>query len=101
MGGSSAFGARTGDVFTKVTVGVAIAWILLSMFMVVLFNRKPPSDWEDKAAASAAASTSDSKSKLRDSGGTGSTSRSDLPAPGGKSALPDELKALTEMPDSL
>ena len=42
MGGSSAFGARTGDVFTKVTVGVAIAWILLSMLMVVLTNRETP-----------------------------------------------------------
>ena len=40
MGGSSAFGPRTGDVFTKITVGVAIAWILLSMFMVVLTNRE-------------------------------------------------------------
>ena len=102
MGGSSAFGARTGDVFTKVTVGVAIAWILLSMFMVVLFNRKPPSDWEDKTAASASASGRDSKSKSRDTGGTGSTSsRSDLPPPAGKSPLPDELKALSDMPDSL
>ena len=49
MGGSSAFGTKTGDVFTKVTVGVAIAWILLSMLMVVLTNRKPRSDWSDDA----------------------------------------------------
>jgi preprotein translocase subunit SecG len=47
MGGSSAFGTRTGDVFTKVTVGVAIAWILLSMVMVVLYNKKPSRDWKD------------------------------------------------------
>ena len=40
MGGSSAFGTKTGDVFTKITVGVAIAWILLSMLMVVLTNRR-------------------------------------------------------------
>ncbi len=101
MGGSSAFGARTGDVFTKVTVGVAIAWILLSMFMVVLTNRKPPSDWNDKAAVAAADSARDSNSKLRDSSGTGSTSsRSDMPPPG-KSPLPDDFKALSEMPDSL
>ena len=54
MGGSSAFGARTGDVFTKVTVGVAFAWILLSMVMVILTNRKPKSDWNDAPAGAVA-----------------------------------------------
>jgi preprotein translocase subunit SecG len=29
MGGSSAFGAKAGDVFTKITVGAAAVWILL------------------------------------------------------------------------
>ena len=44
----AAFGRRgTGDVFTKITVGVAVAWILLSMLMVILTNRKPASDWND------------------------------------------------------
>ena len=51
MGGSSAFGTKTGDVFTKITVGVAIAWILLSMLMVVLTNRKTASDWGDSTPA--------------------------------------------------
>jgi preprotein translocase subunit SecG len=100
MGGSSAFGARTGDVFTKVTVGVAIAWILLSMFMVVLTNRKPASDWRDPDAVAATDSARDSKGKSRDSGGTGSTSRSDMPGPAG-SPLPADLKVLSEMPDPL
>ncbi len=83
-------------------MGVAIAWILLSMFMVVLTNRKPPSDWEDKNAVTATGSSRDSKSKSRDSGGTGSTStsRSDMPA-SAKSPLPDDLKVLGEMPDPL
>jgi preprotein translocase subunit SecG len=38
VGGSSAFGTKAGDVFTRVTVGVAIAWILLSMLLVRLTN---------------------------------------------------------------
>lgn len=29
-GGQSAFGARAGDVFTKITVGVAVAWVVLA-----------------------------------------------------------------------
>ena len=29
MGGSSAFGAKAGDVFTRITIAVATVWILL------------------------------------------------------------------------
>lgn len=29
LGGSSAFGAKAGDMFTRITIGVATAWILL------------------------------------------------------------------------
>jgi preprotein translocase subunit SecG len=101
MGGSSAFGARTGDVFTKVTVGVAIAWILLSMLMVVLTNRKPASNWSNSGFASskdAGASGSSSKSRSKDSTGKPSTSK--LPsAPA--TELPADVKALSELPDPL
>ena len=31
MGGQSAFGTKAGDLFTKITIGVAAAWILLCM----------------------------------------------------------------------
>ncbi len=105
MGGSSAFGARTGDVFTKVTVGVAIAWILLSMLMVVLTNRKPRSDWNDPAAVAAsdldsgAPARGDSKKKSKDLGGAGSTN-APLPDSLG-TTLPPDVKVLTEIPDPL
>jgi preprotein translocase subunit SecG len=102
MGGSSAFGARTGDVFTKVTVGVAIAWILLSMLMVVLTNRKPTSDFGDSgfAASKDPGSTSgSSRNKLKDSTGKPATSK--LPIPTTDSELPADLKALSELPDPL
>ncbi len=29
MGGQSAFGAKAGDLFTKITIGVAFVWIIL------------------------------------------------------------------------
>ena len=47
VGGSSAFGSRAGDTFTKITIGVAAAWILLLMFQVVVFQNsvaKPDSE---------------------------------------------------------
>lgn len=46
VGGSSAFGTKAGDVFTKVTMYVAGAWIVLSMLLVVLSNRTRTSDWD-------------------------------------------------------
>jgi preprotein translocase subunit SecG len=33
-GGSSAFGSRAGDMFTKITIGFAAAWIVLIMIHV-------------------------------------------------------------------
>ena len=34
MGGQSAFGTKAGDLFTKVTIGVATFWIILCIVMV-------------------------------------------------------------------
>ena len=34
MGGQSAFGTKAGDLFTKITVGVAAFWIVLCMITV-------------------------------------------------------------------
>jgi preprotein translocase subunit SecG len=35
VGGSSAFGSRAGDLFTKITIGVAAVWIILTMAQVM------------------------------------------------------------------
>lgn len=39
VGGSSAFGTRAGDLFTKITVGVFIVWLLLAISLVPLMKR--------------------------------------------------------------
>jgi preprotein translocase subunit SecG len=36
VGGSSAFGSRAGDTFTRITITVAAVWVLLIMLMVKL-----------------------------------------------------------------
>jgi preprotein translocase subunit SecG len=41
-GGSSAFGSRAGDTFTRVTIYVAAVWILLIMFLIKLVQ--PPAE---------------------------------------------------------
>jgi preprotein translocase subunit SecG len=40
MGGSSAFGSRAGDTFTRITIVTAAVWILLIMIMIKLVQ--PP-----------------------------------------------------------
>lgn len=39
MGGQSAFGTRAGDVFTRITCGMAIVWVLLSGVSGLLIDR--------------------------------------------------------------
>lgn len=39
-GGSSAFGTKAGDVFTRITIGVAAVWFLICMLLVVLVNKQ-------------------------------------------------------------
>ena len=40
MGGQSAFGTKAGDVFTKITVGVAAFWILLCILAINVLGRQ-------------------------------------------------------------
>src|SRR5436190_12787308 len=43
MGGSSAFGSRAGDAFTRITIYVAAFWLLLIMIMIKMIQPLPPS----------------------------------------------------------
>jgi preprotein translocase subunit SecG len=38
MGGQSAFGTKAGDLFTRITIGVAAVWILLCALSVKLYS---------------------------------------------------------------
>lgn len=39
MGGQSAFGTKAGDLFTRITIGVAAVWILLSVAAIAVLNQ--------------------------------------------------------------
>ena len=39
MGGQSAFGTKAGDLFTRVTIGVAIVWIILCVVAVLALSK--------------------------------------------------------------
>jgi preprotein translocase subunit SecG len=44
VGGSSAFGSRAGDLFTRITITVAGIWILLTMIQVVIVQHVAQED---------------------------------------------------------
>ena len=101
MGGSSAFGTKTGDVFTKITVGVAIAWILLSMLMVVLTNRRNRSAWGDDAPTSLTKELDalSNKSKARDKAKAIDDVLTPSKAPGALDGqMPIDIPALPDIP---
>ena len=69
VGGSSAFGTKAGDIFTKVTMIVATVWIFLSLLLVVLYNQPSRSAFDD-GSSSAVSKESTSKSKSKTKAGT-------------------------------
>jgi preprotein translocase subunit SecG len=40
MGGQSAFGTKAGDLFTRITIGTALVWILLCLVSIQVLNRQ-------------------------------------------------------------
>ena len=52
-GGSSAFGSRAGDAFTKITLYLAAIWVLIIMIGVKTFARPDAPPGEAKAADTA------------------------------------------------
>jgi protein translocase SecG subunit len=52
MGGQSAFGAKAGDTFTRITVIVAGAWILICVILFFIYSHDRPSGGQFKQGAS-------------------------------------------------
>ena len=69
VGGSSAFGTKAGDTFTRVTVVTASIWILMAMLLVVLTSRRTTSGWgADTPTSLTKELGSSSRSKAKTSG---------------------------------
>lgn len=75
MGGSSAFGTKAGDVFTRVTMSVAAFWIVLNMLLVILANRGGESAWGNDSGTRVPRSTAPAAPGGKASESAGSTSK--------------------------
>jgi preprotein translocase subunit SecG len=106
VGGSSAFGTKAGDVFTKITIGIAAGWIVVSMLLVVLTNRRTESAWgSDSTSLTKELSPSSTKPKAKslatDTGGLPAELPPPIPTPAPGSsqpAPPVNIPAIPEMP---
>ena len=79
MGGQSAFGSKAGDVFTRITSGLAVIWIVLCVFALKYVNSR--SDLFDPHAGAAAAD----EESLEGGAGKPPVKPSAAEAPAGKS----------------
>ena len=82
VGGSSAFGTKSGDVFTRVTIVAASVWIVLSLILVVLYNQPRTS------AFAAGATTGVSKEVSTKPGEKGKTVTTKTPKSASGTAVP-------------
>lgn len=104
MGGSSAFGTKAGDVFTRVTMVVATVWIFLSLILVILYNQGGQSAWGNDTPASSSkevAPRSDTKGKAPATR-PGSSTPTVPAAPSGTSSskAPVSVPAIPDSPSS-
>jgi preprotein translocase subunit SecG len=70
MGGQSAFGTKAGDLFTRITIGVATFWIVLCMVSLKYFSTTGARLSGEPAPANAPASTEKSAEQPAGEGGT-------------------------------
>jgi len=86
-GGQSAFGTKAGDLFTRITVGVAAAWILLCATAVFMLRGRalPETGGVDRPVVTAPATTGGNGASGSD---TSALPNSDLLGPGANTLSP-------------
>ena len=94
VGGSSAFGTKAGDVFTRVTIITAGIWFLLAMSQVVIVNQALGT----KTSAFALDDEKDGSRAVELPGKTDDDGKTKTPtdktaSPADKTAAPDDAKA--------
>jgi len=80
VGGSSAFGTKAGDTFTRITVVTASIWMLMAMLLVVMTARRNASTWAADAPSSISKELSPSSRGKSKSGASTPASSSSRPA---------------------
>jgi preprotein translocase subunit SecG len=93
VGGSSAFGTKAGDTFTRITVITAAVWMLMAMLLVVMTSRRNASTWAADAPGSLSKELGQSRGKSK-SGVPASAPASSSSRPAEAPAPADNLPAI-------
>lgn len=100
MGGQSAFGTKAGDLFTKVTIGVAIVWVLSTMLIIKYVGSQSQtgglSTTKSSTSTTAPAIKTDSKTDAK----TDKTKVDDKKGSGIGAGKTPELKTPAKTPES-
>lgn len=97
-GGSSAFGTKAGDVFTRVTGVAALIWIALAMLLVVMTNQHRGSAF-DTGESSVATKSAAEKGKSTAGSKSPAAAKTPAKSPAKTGAdLPTDLPAIPEIP---
>lgn len=100
MGGQSAFGTKAGDVFTKITIWLATAWIVLGCVCVLLASNSRSQSAKIRDFAPEVKEAADDKTAGEK--GDGDKKADDLVLPGSakqEGAKPDGVKATDDAAD--
>lgn len=95
MGGQSAFGTKAGDVFTKITIWLATAWIVLGCVCVLLASNSRSQSSKIREFAPEVKEAADDKAAGAKGDGAKKGDEVELPAP----AKPDGAKATDDAAD--
>ncbi len=94
VGGSSAFGTKAGDVFTRITVGIAIGWIVLLMMMVIMTNQYNSSAFGDNPPSSLSKDVDSKSPRSKSKTNSIDTNKPDVPS----SPAQVEIPAIPDTP---
>ena len=96
VGGSSAFGTKAGDTFTRITVVTASVWMLMAMLLVVMTSRRNASTWAADAPSSISKELSpSSRGKTKTKAGAPATAPASSPSrPAAAPAPADKVPAI-------
>jgi preprotein translocase subunit SecG len=100
MGGASAFGTKAGDLFTKITIGVAFVWVILAMAALKVLNESTPFS-SARGTGSTTSTSTDPAGKVPGDGASSTTPASGTPAAAPKtsgSSTPSKAPAKSTPP---
>ena len=96
VGGSSAFGTKAGDTFTRITVVTAAVWMLMAMLLVVMTSRRNASTWASDSSSSISKELSSARGKSKSPASSPAAAPPSAPSPAEAPSGGDKVPAIPQ-----